>query len=429
MSRQLKGTIYTRGGGTYQLQFRYMGRLYRYSLGTTREPEAQRAADRKMTLVRAAIMEGTFYEKFDKSRAQAGPFVPRGQLKVADIWRVYLECCTRPASGASTLKQYEYQIEDFTDWMKATYPKKKYLSQVTRAMAGQYLRHLRSDHKLTENTHNKYLDTLNRTFRVLKAEKGIMTENPWEGITRQKWNRRSRRRKDFSEEEATLILSKADGWMKTLFMFGFFTGQRLVDCCLMKWEQIDFKHNKAEIIPHKTQNTSQLIVQLPLHPDLLWHLEELRKAAPVKKTDYVLPEIAAWHQRDSSTLVCTIQNFLKTTCGFEIHRPGTGTDEIRAVPQYGFHSCRHTFVSICRTNGVPDAVIKAIVGNSYELYTHVDNSDMQKAIDKIPPLLKRPGVVEPAPAVNLDALTEQQLQGVLKAVQERLTLREKNTAT
>jgi len=136
MNRLPNGTMYRRGR-RFWYQYKYQKRKYAYSLKTTNEIQAAKEFEHRMTCIRAAIMEDTFYEKFDHDRLTESPALSGGRLKLADMWKVYLNCSTRPASGASTLKQYEYQVNDFTEWMKTAHPKVQYLSQVTQAMAGQ----------------------------------------------------------------------------------------------------------------------------------------------------------------------------------------------------------------------------------------------------------------------------------------------------
>ena len=65
-------------------------------------------------------------------------------------------------------------------------------------------------------------------------------------------------------------------------------------------------------------------------------------------------------------------------------KEGTGVDGIRAQCQFGFHSVRHCFVTLCNKNHIPTSTIRKIVGDSHLLYTHVDASDTAEAIDALP---------------------------------------------
>jgi len=71
-----------------------------------------------------------------------------------------------------------------------------------------------------------------------------------------------------------------------------------------------------------------------------------------------------------------------------LHKPGTGTDGKRAVIEVGFHSLRHTFVSLCRESNAPLAVVESIVGHSNPAmtrhYTHVGELAAANAVALLP---------------------------------------------
>ena len=122
------------------------------------------------------------------------------------------------------------------------------------------------------------------------------------------------------------------------------------------------------------------------------------------------------HHQNSSGLVCRIREFLQG-CGFKVHKEGTGMNGIRAVPVYGFHSCRHTFVSICRTAGVPDAVIQSVVGKSYPIYTHIGIEAQRKAVNSMPSATCDQGV--PAAALpEGENLTDEEIPSRIEALEQ-----------
>jgi hypothetical protein len=75
-------------------------------------------------------------------------------------------------------------------------------------------------------------------------------------------------------------------------------------------------------------------------------------------------------------------------CGIILHKPGTGTGGKRAVIEVGFHSLRHTFVSLCRESNAPLAVVESIVGHSNPSmtrhYTHVGELAAGRAVAALP---------------------------------------------
>ena len=67
-----------------------------------------------------------------------------------------------------------------------------------------------------------------------------------------------------------------------------------------------------------------------------------------------------------------------------------GTDK-RAVVRIGFHSLRHSFVSICREANVPLSIVESIVGHSNPSmtrhYTHTGEIAARAAVANLPSLL------------------------------------------
>ena len=99
-----------------------------------------------------------------------------------------------------------------------------------------------------------------------------------------------------------------------------------------------------------------------------------------------------------------------------------GSVNVRAVVQFGFHSLRHTFVSIClRSEKVNREVVRSIVGGSYLLYNHVDNGSKRKSVDLLPSLgrPKEKGAAR-GPAVDVAGMGDGQLRRMLRAVEAEL---------
>ena len=107
-----------------------------------------------------------------------------------------------------------------------------------------------------------------------------------------------------------------------------------------------------------------------------------------------------------------------TDCGIPTLKPGTGPGTgKRAVVDVGFHSLRHTFVSLCREANAPLAVVEAIVGHANPAmtrhYTHVGEAAATTAVAALPDII---GTAKPAlpasdtvtiPAATLRELAEQ----------------------
>jgi hypothetical protein len=78
-------------------------------------------------------------------------------------------------------------------------------------------------------------------------------------------------------------------------------------------------------------------------------------------------------------------------CGITTHKPGTGKKGKRAIIEVGFHSLRHTFVSLCRASNAPLSVVESIVGHSNPSmtrhYTHVGELAAGRAVAALPSVM------------------------------------------
>src|SRR5439155_25145001 len=109
-----------------------------------------------------------------------------------------------------------------------------------------------------------------------------------------------------------------------------------------------------------------------------------------KRGDYVLPETAAFYNRRTDLVTDMVQRHF-AGCGLKPHRPGTGKDGKRAVVEVGFHSLRHTFVSLCRDSNAPLADVESIVGHNSPAmtrhYTHVGELAAGRAVAMLPSVM------------------------------------------
>ena len=153
------------------------------------------------------------------------------------------------------------------------------------------------------------------------------------------------------------------------------------------WDKVDLKQGFIVSSQRKTEAHNRTPLHIPIHPSLQGELE----AVPVeKRKGYVIPELAAQYLKRNSTVTAQFQALFKEH-GLEVYAQGAGgKSEKRTVIQYGFHSLRHTFVSIMAEYGVPQAVVQAIVGHSTIAmtlrYTHIGDKAVVQAMQAMPAL-------------------------------------------
>ena len=316
-------------------------------------------------------------------------------LAVATAWPVYLKSSRRPDSGSETMRKYKGQYEMFAKWMATFHPAKKNLRDVDQRVAGVYADYLISEKHLTSNTFNKHIRLLTLVFRVLHKESKL-TENPWTEVTRKTLNMISRR--ELSTDELKSVCSTATGEMRFLFAIGIYTGMRLGDCVTLKWNEINLTKGVIKRIPNKTARLNPKPITVPIHPVLLTMLMEITED---KRVAYVLPDFSKLYTTNSPGLIRKIQLHFES-CGIRTIKPGTGYEvsvgsdgksvrtftEKRAVVEVGFHSLRHTFVSLCREANAPLSVVESIVGHSNPAmtrhYTHTSEAAAITAVGALP---------------------------------------------
>ena len=341
-------------------------------------------------------------------------------LSIGRAWSEYLASPNRPDSGASTLRQYEFQWQAFADWMKEKHADAPTLRDVTKEIAEEYASSMNHG-RFSASTYNKHLNLLTLVFRVVK-HKAKLTGNPWEEIQRKRMVTNSRR--EMTIDELRKVCQAVTGELRTLLALGIYSGLRLGDCCTLRWGEVDLPRGMIRRIPNKTARRNPKPVIMPIHPILR---DMLSETPPDKCAEYVLPEIAALYNHRTDMVTDMVQKHFKA-CGITLHRPGTGTDGKRAVIEVGFHSLRHTFVSLCRESNAPLAVVESIVGHSHpamtRYYTHVGELAAGRAVAALPAVI---GDATPEQPIRQESEILRQFEAVVKTISVK-NWREKKAA-
>ena len=240
--------------------------------------------------------------------------------------------------------------------------------------AEAYATHLEA-RKLSPSSFNIYLNNLATIWATL-SKKASLEANPfaWDKKTRTGIERRNikaeatvRKKRALSLEEVNTVIEKADGDYRTLLIILVCTGQRLVDGLKLRWTDIDMKSCVITLIPQKTATRTGKQVYIPVLPQLRAELE-----SKARYSRYVLPDLAKDYDRDPSIISKKIRTIF-TAAELNAHKE-TNLQTGRAIVETGAHSLRHSFVSIARMAGIPDAVIQTITGHeSIEMIDHYTN--------------------------------------------------------
>ncbi|MDF7799334.1 site-specific integrase [Pontiellaceae bacterium B1224] len=325
-------------------------------------------------------------------------------LSIAAAWAEYEGSNERPDSGADTLRRYGGYWNQFAGWLCKKKPPPEFLRDITPQMAREYANHL-SQSKASPNTFNKHTGFLRLFFRVLE-DAARMDGNPFGKIKRKKLKTEVRR--ELSLEELHTILDTASGELKTLLFIGTFTGLRLGDCSTLKWGEVDLLRGVIKRVPSKTKGNDGKPVTIGIPAPLHGILSQTPKS---RRKGYVVPMFADLYTYENtdgkrirqSMITEQIQAHFRKL-GINTHKEGTGTQlkpdpekpgeyveektGKRAVVEVGFHSLRHTFVSLQAESGTPQAVVQAIVGHGNPAmtrhYTHIGEEAAKQAALAMP---------------------------------------------
>jgi integrase len=323
-------------------------------------------------------------------------------LALAAAWGAYLKAPNRRDSGKSTLCQYEYQFEAFARWADER-PGVETLADVTPDIARDYAGHLAQT--VSPATFNKHLALLSMVWRTL-AKPGRVQSNPWAESEIGRKVAAPHSRRELTVDELRRVCGTAQGELRTLLAVGLYSGLRLGDAATLRWEETDLLRGVIRRIPNKTGRRNPKPVHVPIHSTLAAMLAETPET---RRKGYILPGMAAdyLHRRDAVTDI--VQAHFRE-CGIETSKPGTGGDTgQRAVIEAGYHSLRHSFVSLCRAADVPLSVVESIVGHSSPAmtrhYTHTGEAAAAAAVAALPCVMgSEPKALPPGRTVDAAAV-------------------------
>lgn len=396
------GSIFLRGK-YYYLQSCVNGKTKWTSLRTSIRMEAERKAAELRPIVDADTKE-----KVAVFVAEARHLSKTGKVKLSEAWEKFFK--TRPNVSPGTLGNHKLHWARFFKWMEMNRPNVKSLGQIDLETAKEYMNAFAAL-GVHSDTFNKQKISLAKIWDALSDEAGLRkADNPFREIESRKDESFSR--ENLSEEELLLVLRTLDDppfhllnalEVRVLFTLGAFAGMRLGDCTLLKWKNVDRQRGIIAFVPRKTARRVGRLVKIPIHPELE---RQLVFASEWEVDEYVLPKTAERYQRNPAGVKQDIVRVFEK-CGFKTSEKLPGRLQARSI--YGFHSLRHTFVSICANRGVPLAMVQELVGHGNPAitrhYFHSDENAARKAIAALPslapaangnPVLQSMGTEDPA---------------------------------
>lgn len=327
------------------------------------------------------------------------------KLPLADAWEKYAVHPDRATPHTvSEQKSYRATFVEFVNFAsnpvipgkkKNTVARIRLVSELTPALCQAFADYLRTT-ALAVDSHNRKIKRLRKIFECLSDY--YDGENPFAAkhllrSPREEQDKVVRRLAFTKEQEEKLrnvladkihrVINKPE--IRVIYYLGMYTGQRLKDCVLLQWQNVDLPHDRLWVKQFKTGKE----VTIPIAPQLR---EVLLEAHEWRIDQYVCPKTAQRYNKVDATGENIGGNLVNIDVlrvikwiGLEPSVKVPGRDKKMTV--YGFHSLRHSFASYCAEAGVPKAVLLSILGTDSDIadkyYTHVGDEAQIKAISAI----------------------------------------------
>jgi integrase len=384
------GTVYQKtANGTYYFRYQINGQRKAVSLKTKNQKEAIKKAQELVPILKSTTTEMISVHV----KHARGLIKLKKSLPLANAWEVYSNHPDR-ATPATVAEQIAYRTT-LTEFINFVGDDSLQINKITPEITDKFAQYLRKS-DIAVATHNRKIKRLTRIFKVLKDYRD--SDNPF---TIKSLRRKEREEQEnlvhrisFSHDQEMQLLAaleddshkvKNKPEIRVIYHLGMFTGQRLKDCVLLRWDKVDLNRKRIWVKQFKTGKE----VSIPMAPKLLDVLTE----AHTRKTDrYVCPNVAKRYNHLDKNGKNTGNNLVNIDVlrvikwiGLEpsVKVPGRK----KKVTVYGFHSLRHSFASHCAEAGVPKAVVLSILGTNSEIvdkhYTHIGEEAQEKAIQSL----------------------------------------------
>lgn len=334
-------------GNVWYLVYMKDGKSYRTSLKTGNYNEARTRAADMMQDVDKGNVEALEAVKVSLQKATGK------KLTISRAWEHFVNDPERSDVVASTMDTYRRRFNLFVQWAAG---KVENVDDVSLSIARDFIGYITNGK--SAKTFNCFKALLSQMWDIfIKA--GRATVNPWKEIKSKKVKGHSHTKSELTRDQIKAIFNVASGEMRTLFLIGIFTGMRLKDCILLEWKSIDLNKGFIKVTPFKTETTSGEKVTIPILPPLYDALIIAKKGST---SDYVVPRLAGTYLDKSPCCTHKPINRIFDAAGITRTIETAGLDRVSV--DIGFHSLRHTFVTIAYECGIPLATIQAIVGHT-----------------------------------------------------------------
>ncbi|MBI5769701.1 MAG: tyrosine-type recombinase/integrase [Verrucomicrobia bacterium] len=313
------------------------------------------------------------------------------QLYHATVRKFLTDWMTNKKSETSpgTHKRYQNAVDKLLDFLgdradrDIAYVHKRDLAALRDKTAAE----------LSVSTANTDLKILRVAFHQAVID-GLRLDNPGASVRTLEERKSSDapERRPFTEKELKTLFAVAEGEWEGLLLGGLYTGQRLGDLASLTGRRIDLGE---ELLTFRSQKTGRDMV-IPIAAPFLAYLKKNMPRDPdaplFPKAHEERKEADGESRRLSAQFHALLAKAKLVDARPKDKNSGRGHSVKRTVSELSFHSLRHNTTSWLKKAGVPESVVRDIIGHESELvsrnYTHVDDDTKRKAIRNLPVLVK-----------------------------------------
>jgi integrase len=240
-------------------------------------------------------------------------------------------------------------------------------------------------------TANKYIKVLRLAFQDALREH-LVSDNPAKlelvGLVKRRSGKNGNAgRRPFKLSELRRLLDIASGEWRGLIFFGLYTGQRLGDIARLTWLNVNVQRCEIAFVTSKTGRQQIIPIAAPLR-------EYMENDLPVSDDpkDSLFPRAHSTVTGQFDRVGTLSNQFydLMVEAGLVPPRShakkGGGRASKRSGTELSFHCLRHTATSLMKGAGIPEAVVRDIIGHDSKAvsanYTHVDEATKVAALEK-----------------------------------------------
>lgn len=350
------------------------GVIIRQSLHTSELGKAQALRDAILLPLRAHRDErqllASVKRQLDGLEAEEERLRQQKGVQLQKVWGKFITDPTRKTCSDQTLREHLKNWTDFLLWLQKHHPDVRWTRQVTRAVctewAGDKLASVR-----TVNTYNHAISSVRYVLTSICAiDEGFA--NPMQNI-----HKRPAPdcigKEPFSPDELIAIFHSKDAEFVRLCAIGLYTTLRLGSARLLTWDMFSADLTHLTAVHHKTGADASQVVA----PELR---ELLAKVPPEDRHGFLCPHYASMSK---SRAALDVQQHLQDV-GIQTHHEVEGLNgQVRRACVKGYHSFRHTAITLALRNGATVQQVKRLAGHASEAmqmrYTHFGAEDAGKA--------------------------------------------------